>query len=55
MPTLMRSATSGNKTLDALQLAVAELCAADYVITNDAAWKTFRGLNVVLVKELGTP
>lgn len=48
-------AMHGLRTPDALQLAVAELCGADYVVTNDAAWKKFRGLNVVLVKELGTP
>jgi predicted nucleic acid-binding protein len=47
-------ARHGLRTPDAVQLAVAETCGADYVLTNDAAWKKLRGVNVVLVSELGT-
>lgn len=46
-------AKHGFRTPDALQLAVAELCGADYVVTNDASWKKVTSLNVVLVSELG--
>ena len=37
------------KTPDAIQLAVAEICGADYVITNDEKWEKVAELNVILV------
>ncbi|MBU0482333.1 MAG: PIN domain-containing protein [Proteobacteria bacterium] len=40
------------RTPDAIQLATAEVCGADYVITNDVQWKKISGLNIVLVSEL---
>lgn len=45
-------AAHGLRTPDALQLAVAEVCGADYIITNDEAWKKVPNANVVLVREL---
>jgi predicted nucleic acid-binding protein len=40
------------KTPDAIQLATATYCGADYVITNDRDWKQVKELNIVLVSEL---
>lgn len=40
------------KTPDAIQLGTAVACGADYVITNDKAWKRFAGIKVVLIGEL---
>jgi predicted nucleic acid-binding protein len=40
------------KTPDAIQLAVAQTCGADYVLTNDASWKKVPGFNVILVSDL---
>ena len=42
----------GLRTPDALQLAVAEVCGADWVLTNDSRWKRLPDVNVVLVSEL---
>ena len=40
------------KTPDAIQLATAEICGAELVLTNDAEWKKVETMNVVLVSEL---
>jgi predicted nucleic acid-binding protein len=40
------------KTPDAIQLGTAVACGADYVITNDRAWKQLKEVKVVLVEEL---
>ena len=48
-------ADHGLKTPDAIQLAVAKTCGADYVLTNDIAWKGIPGFNVILVSELAAP
>lgn len=40
------------KTPDAIQLAVAELCGADFVLTNDASWKKVSEVNVKILGEL---
>ncbi len=45
-------ATHGLKTPDAIQLAVAQTCGADYVLTNDAAWKKIPAFTTILVSEL---
>jgi len=42
----------GLRTPDAIQLSTAKVCGADYVLTNDRAWKKVPELNVVLVDEL---
>lgn len=42
----------GLKTPDAIQLGTAVACGADYIITNDRAWKSIEELKVVLVGEL---
>lgn len=43
----------GLKTPDAIQLATADICGADYVLTNDKAWrKVGRPERIVLVEEL---
>ncbi|PIE01854.1 MAG: PIN domain nuclease [Acidobacteria bacterium] len=43
----------GFKTPDAVQLGTAVVCGADYIVTNDRAWKKFRETRVVMVEELG--
>lgn len=48
-------AAHGLRTPDALQLAVAEVSGADYILTNDEAWKKVTSVSVVLVRELGVP
>jgi predicted nucleic acid-binding protein len=40
------------KTPDAIQLGTAVACGADYIITNDAAWKQFEEVTVLLVGDL---
>ena len=50
--TAVYRAEHGLKTPDAIQLATAETCGADYVITNDAEWKKLADLEIVLVSEL---
>jgi predicted nucleic acid-binding protein len=40
------------KTPDAIQLGTAVACGADYIITNDTAWKGFDEVEVLLVEEL---
>ena len=40
------------KTPDAIQLATAKYCGADYVLTNDKAWRQITELDIVLVSEL---
>jgi len=45
-------AAHGLRTPDAIQLAVARLCGADRVITNDRSWRGVPGVDVVLVEEL---
>jgi predicted nucleic acid-binding protein len=42
----------GLKTPDAIQLATAQVCRADAVITNDQAWKKITELRVVTLDEL---
>ena len=42
----------GLKTPDAIQLAVAEVCGADWVITNDRNWQNVSELEIVLVSDL---
>lgn len=42
----------GFKTPDAIQLATAQVCEADVVITNDRAWKKVKELHVVTLDEL---
>jgi predicted nucleic acid-binding protein len=42
----------GFKTPDAIQLAVARVCGADVVVTNDAEWKKCREVSVQLVSDL---
>ena len=39
-------------TPDAIQLGTAAACGADYIITNDKAWKRFEAVKVILVGEL---
>jgi predicted nucleic acid-binding protein len=40
------------KIPDAIQLGTAVACGADYIITNDAAWKQFAEVTVLLVGDL---
>ncbi|MBN1444812.1 MAG: PIN domain-containing protein [Candidatus Omnitrophica bacterium] len=40
------------KTPDAIQVATAVVCGADYVITNDRKWKKIKDVNVVLISEI---
>ena len=40
------------KTPDAIQLGTAVACGADYILTNDKAWKKFEEVKVLLVKDL---
>ena len=40
------------KTPDAIQLGTAVACGADYIITNDKAWRRFEPIEVVLVGDL---
>ena len=40
------------KTPDAIQLATANYCGADFVLTNDQAWRQITELDIVLVSEL---
>ena len=40
------------KTPDAIQLATAEVCGADHVVTNDVKWRRVPGFHVVTVDEL---
>ncbi len=42
----------GFKTPDAIQLGTAVACGADYIITNDQAWRKFDLVPVLLVDEL---
>ena len=42
----------GFKTPDAIQLGTAVACGADYIVTNDQAWRKFDLIPVVLVDEL---
>ncbi|MDA0578188.1 MAG: PIN domain-containing protein [Verrucomicrobia bacterium] len=42
----------GLRTPDAIQLSTARVCGADFILTNDRAWKRVSDLNVVLVDEL---
>jgi predicted nucleic acid-binding protein len=56
-PLVMRQAVHfraeyGFKTPDAIQLATAQVCRADAVITNDQAWKKVKELRVVTLDEL---
>lgn len=45
-------ATYNLKTPDAIQLATAEICGADYIITNDSEWNKIPNLNVIQVAQL---
>ena len=40
------------KTPDANQLGTAVACGADYIITNDKAWQSFEGIEVLLLGDL---
>lgn len=40
------------KTPDAIQLATAIRCGADYVITNDKEWQKVGNLNILLLEDL---
>ena len=40
------------KTPDAIQLGTAVACGADYIITDDATWKQFEEVKVLLVGDL---
>jgi predicted nucleic acid-binding protein len=42
----------GLRTPDAIQLGMAELCGADFVVTNDQAWRNVNELKIVLVSDL---
>lgn len=42
----------GLKTPDAIQLATAQVCGADYVITNDRAFSVVSELDIILVPDL---
>jgi predicted nucleic acid-binding protein len=42
----------GLRTPDAIQLGTAECCGADYVLTNDKAWKKIRELNIINIDDL---
>ena len=42
----------GFKTPDAIQLAVARVCGASFLVTNDLAWKRCPDCRVVVVSEL---
>ncbi len=50
--TVMYRARYGLKTPDAIQLATAQMCGADYVLTNDRDWSRVEGLNIVQVVDL---
>jgi predicted nucleic acid-binding protein len=45
----------GLGTADAIQLATAQDCGADYVITNDRSWQRVSELDIVLVSDLPGP
>ncbi len=45
-------AALGFKTPDAIQLAVARVCGAEVLVTNDADWKRYCDSRVVLVSDL---
>ncbi len=45
-------AKHGLKTPDAIQLATAQVCGADFILTNDRHWKTVPALPIVLVEDL---
>jgi len=40
------------KTPDAIQLATAQVCGCDYVLSNDRSWQGVSGVRVLLVSEL---
>ncbi len=40
------------KTPDAIQLATAEICGADYVLSNDKEWSKINEVNVILIDDL---
>lgn len=40
------------KTPDAIQLATADICGAEIVVTNDGAWKKIDDMVVVLINEI---
>lgn len=42
----------GLRTPDSIQLGTAECCGADYVITNDKAWKKIKELNIINIDDL---
>ena len=41
------------RTPDAIQLATAQTCDCDFVLSNDKTWKKVAGMRVLLVQELG--
>jgi len=49
---ILLRAEYGLKTPDSIQLAVADVCGVDYVLTNDHQWKPLEKYHVVLVDEL---
>ena len=42
------------KMPDAIQIGTAVACGADYIITNDRAWRSFKEIKVMLVSELAS-
>jgi predicted nucleic acid-binding protein len=42
------------KTPDAIQLATAQVCGCDYVLSNDRTWPGVSGIRVLLVSELSS-
>ena len=42
------------KTPDAIQLATAQVCGCDYVLSNDRSWRGAGGVRVLLVSELSS-
>ena len=40
------------KTPDAIQIATAIICGADYIITNDKSWKKITEASVLILSEL---
>lgn len=42
------------KTPDAIQLATAQVCGCDYVLSNDRNWQGVSGVRVLLVSELSS-
>jgi len=48
----LRAEFSSLKLPDAIQLATAEACGADLILTNDRQWPSVKGVKVVLLSDL---